>query len=302
MDVYQETVTEFVVGHGGADATSKPIVAAGYARKAYKGVRVRAATANAVAIYVGPQGVTEETGYPLPAGEEVAIQIENPSKVHVTAVPAGNSQQVVTLSGEIAGDTFALTLNGETTGPLAVSATAGTVQTALQALIAIGAGNCTVTGSEGGPYTVEFLGDLEKIDVNLMVGTGSGVNETQTVAIDDASSAGTFTLTLDGQTTAPINHNATAGDVEDALELLANIGAGNVGVTGGPGPTADWAVEFKGTLGLIDVPAMTGDGSLLTGGSTTVTITETQKGDATCTVTVTKTDASAGSQYSWIAV
>ena len=28
MDVFQESVSEFIVGHGGADAASKPIVTA----------------------------------------------------------------------------------------------------------------------------------------------------------------------------------------------------------------------------------------------------------------------------------
>jgi hypothetical protein len=37
MDIQQESASEFVVGHSGADAVSKPIVSSGYAQKAYKG-------------------------------------------------------------------------------------------------------------------------------------------------------------------------------------------------------------------------------------------------------------------------
>ena len=308
MNIEQESLDSgFVVGHGGADAASKPIVAAGYANKAYKGVRVRAATANTIVIHVGPAGVKTTTGYPLPAGEELEIKIDNPSRINVVATPADNCEQTVTLSGQIVGDTFTLAFNGQTiTPPLPVNATALQVQTALRALSTIGAGNCDVTGADGGPYTVEFVGDLAKTDVNLMTGTGTGVNEKQTVAIDDATSSGTFTLTFGGQTTAAIDYNAPAqgvGSVEEKLAALSNIGVGNVAVTGGPGPGTDWVVEFKGTLGLTDVAAMTGDGLLLTGGSTDVTITETQKGDATCTVTVAKVaDITSGSQYSWIAL
>ena len=41
MNIEQESLnSDFVVGYGGADAASKAIVAAGYANKAYKGVRV----------------------------------------------------------------------------------------------------------------------------------------------------------------------------------------------------------------------------------------------------------------------
>ena len=93
MDVFQESVSEFIVGHGGADAVSKPIVTAPYSRKAYKGVNVRAATANTIDIYIGPQGVSEETGFCLPAGEEINISVDNPCKVYVVATPAGNSAQ-----------------------------------------------------------------------------------------------------------------------------------------------------------------------------------------------------------------
>ena len=75
----------------------RPIVAAGYAKKAYKGVCVRAATANTVVIYVGAQHVSVNDGYPLPAGEELDIPIEDPSKVYVVATPASNCQQTVAL-------------------------------------------------------------------------------------------------------------------------------------------------------------------------------------------------------------
>jgi hypothetical protein len=106
----------------------------------------------------------------------------------------------------------------------------------------------------------------------------SGTNEQQTVAIDDASSSGTFTLTYSGQTTAAIAYNADAATVKSALEALSNIEVGDVAVTGGPGPGTDWVVEFTGFLGSTDVTLMTGDGTNLVGGSTTVTITQTVQG------------------------
>ena len=302
MNITQETVDNFVVGHGGADASDKPIVAPGYARKAYKGVYVRAATANTIVIYVGNDNVTASDGYPLPAGEEVLIPIENPSKVFVVATPANNCSQTVALSGHIAGDTFTLTFEGATTSAISVTANSATVQTALQALSTIGAGNCSVTDTAGGPpYTVEFTGSLQKTDVSLLVGIGSGVNEKQTIAIDDASSGGSFTLTYSGQTTGAIAYSATAEDVASALKALSTIGDNDVEVTGGPGPGTDWTVEFKGALALTNVGALTGDGLLLVGGATTVTITEAQTGDNGCTVTVAKTaDITIGSQYSWL--
>jgi hypothetical protein len=190
MDVFQESVSEFVVGHGGADAASKPIVTEPYSRKAYKGVNVRAATANTIDIYVGPQGVSEETGYCLPAGEEINISVDNPCKVYVVATPAGNSQQVVTLGGLGGGDTFTLTFEGETTDAIASSATAATVKTDLEGLASIGAGNVEVSGAAGGPYTVTFQGTLAKKDVSRMSGTAT--NGTVTISKTDASAGSQY--------------------------------------------------------------------------------------------------------------
>ena len=58
-------------------------------------------------------------------------------------------------------------------------------------------------------------------------------NETQTVRVTNAT-GGTFTLTFNGQTTAPIAYNATAAQIQAALEALSNIAAGDILVTGGP--------------------------------------------------------------------
>ena len=253
MDIQQESLQEFVVGHGGADAVSKPIVVSARAPKAYKSVRVRAATANTITIYVGPAGVTVDSGYPLPAGEELEVKIENPSRIHVVAEPAGNSQQIVTLTVEVAGDTFTLALDGEATDPIAVAADAATVQTALEAVV--GAGNCTVTGDAGGPYTVEFVGDLAKTDVHLLVGTGSGVNETQNVTVTDALAGDKLVLTFDSESTAELAYDATSAQVQAALEALPGVGPGNVSVTDG---ATGWDVEFTGDLGKSDVDAITG--------------------------------------------
>ncbi len=96
-----------------------------------------------------------------------------------------------------------------------------------------------------------------------------GGNEVQTVGVG-AATAGTFTLSFGGQTTAAIAYNATAAAVDSALELLSTIGAGNVTVTGAA-PT--WTVTFTGDLGGRDVAQLTGNGAGLTGGALTITTT-----------------------------
>ncbi len=71
-------------------------------------------------------------------------------------------------------------------------------------------------------------------------------NEIQTITFDAPPTAGTFKLTLGANETGAINWNDAAADVEDALELLAGIGEGQVAVTGSI--AAGLTVEFEGTL------------------------------------------------------
>ncbi len=63
------------------------------------------------------------------------------------------------------GGSFTLSFDGETTGPLAYNATADNIRAALQSLTAINSGDVSVTGSIGGPWTVEFTGSLAGTDV-----------------------------------------------------------------------------------------------------------------------------------------
>jgi hypothetical protein len=91
----------------------------------------------------------------------------------------------------------------------------------------------------------------------------AGTSEVQTVTITGGPTGGTFTLTFDGETTAPIAFDATAATVAAALAALPNTAPswGTVtGVNGGP-----YTVTFDAELG--DVPQMTGDGAGLTGGA-----------------------------------
>jgi len=84
-----------------------------------------------------------------------------------------------------------------------------------------------------------------------------------------------------GARLTPIAGNAAASVVKSALEALDSVGAGNVAVTGGPGPGTPWVVAFQGDLAGIDVPAMTGSAVGLTGGTTpAIAITTGTQGGA----------------------
>lgn len=101
--------------------------------------------------------------------------------------------------------------------------------------------------------------------VTLVVAEGSGAisqNEKQVVTVPGTVTGGTFQLKFEApkpqtvtnpQTTAAIPYNATAAQVQAALEALTNIGP-NVTVTlnasgnpgGGSAPGGPWTVEFNG--------------------------------------------------------
>jgi hypothetical protein len=107
----------------------------------------------------------------------------------------------------------------------------------------------------------------------------AGVSEVQSVVLTGAPTGGTFTLSFQGATTGPIVFGATAAQVITALLALSTIGATNVSGTGGPLPSTPVVVTFIGTLAAQSLPQMTGNGALLTGGTTpTVAVTTTTEG------------------------
>lgn len=109
-----------------------------------------------------------------------------------------NEVQTVTEGG--AGLTsFTLTYSGQTTAAIDAGATAAAVQAALEALSTVGAGNVTVTGDDGGPYTVTFGGVFAGVDVAQMTATPTG--GTGTVAVATATAGGADT-SADGRETA----------------------------------------------------------------------------------------------------
>lgn len=294
-----DTTPEFQHGHGGATAAAAPVA---NSTRIIKGVRIKSLVANSDLIYVGGPGVTVLTGFELSPGEEVLVKVDDPSKVSTIATPSQNQKQTVSISGSVTDDTFKLTIAGETTGTIDEDADAAAVEAALEGLASVGASDVTVTGGPGPgtDWVVEWAGVYAGINRPLLVASEAGQNEVQTVGIDNATTSGSFTLTYAGEETGTINWNADAAAVKAALDLLPNIDL--VAVTGGPGPGTDWIVEFQGTLARTDVALMTGDGTLLVGGTTTVSVAETAAGNSDPVVVVTQTqDAALESQFSWLA-
>jgi hypothetical protein len=129
-------------------------------------------------------------------------------------------------------------------------------------------------------------------------------NERQTVTIGGAPTGGSFTLTFKTPdpsptevTTAPIAYNAlaSAGSVQEALEGLSNIGAGNVAVTGSAG--GPYTVEFKGArYADTNVSEMTAASSLEGGSKPGVSLATAVEGHSTPEVCSTASVCQAGAE------
>lgn len=135
----------------------------------------------------------------VPVGTRFTIDTVADTTFTVTAANS-NEQQTVSI-GTQTGGTFTLTFGGQETGNLDFDATSGEIQTALEGLSTIGAGNVVVTGS--GPWLVEFVGDLASTDVAALVIDGAnltgGSGEAVTVTNAGATTWQlTFTPALDG--------------------------------------------------------------------------------------------------------
>ncbi|MFH1302325.1 MAG: hypothetical protein ABIK07_14790 [Planctomycetota bacterium] len=196
------------------------------------------------------------------------LTANNPGKPFIVSFVIGNGTneiQTITLLGSPTGGSFTLDFDGQVTGNIALDASAATLQTALEALPNIDPGDVSVSGADGGPWTVEFQGNLSDTDVALLLADDTlleGINEEQVITLASAS-GGTFTASFGGQTTGPIAFDASAGTFQTALEGLSTIGVGNVSVTGPAG--GPWTVEFQADLKGTDVALITVDGSNLTG-------------------------------------
>lgn len=132
---------------------------------------------------------------------------------------------------------------------------------------------------------LETYRDIPLVDLGEKAGSATavigqypGANEVQRITITGSPTGGTFTLTVNGETTAGIAWNAAAAAVVTALEALPSIDPGDVSATGGALPGTAVDVTFIGRYAGINQPQMTANGAGLTGGSPVITITTVTAG------------------------
>jgi hypothetical protein len=135
-----------------------------------------------------------------------------------TPTPSGSSTnevQTVTISGAPTGGTFVLDIGGAPTTDLPYNASTTAVQTALQALSTVGAGNVTVTGTPGSSYVLTFAGTLTAANVAQAVAVGNftgGTSPTVSVATTTGGAAGSL-LTITDDTTGQRDVRAFCFDI-----------------------------------------------------------------------------------------
>jgi hypothetical protein len=112
----------------------------------------------------------------------------------------------------------------------------------------------------------------------------SQYNAEQTLFLIGNPTGGSFTISFGGDTTTAIPWDANASAVQSALQALPSIGTGNVNVVADPSPQA-YDLQFTGTLGNVEVPAVEGNADLLTNvegeGFCEITVAVTAQGSPT---------------------
>jgi RHS repeat-associated protein len=111
-----------------------------------------------------------------------------------------------------------------------------------------------VTPMEG--VTATTIADGQENNSNT-----SSPYEKQQLVINSSPTGGTFTLSFDGHTTAPLPHDATASDIKNALEKLNTV-IDSVTVTGSNG---SFVITFGGAHQYKNVSQISANGAGLTG-------------------------------------
>lgn len=194
-----------------------------------------------------------------------------------TVIPA-EQNEVQELYVDASGGTFTLTareLVAEGLGDVSSTTLFGE-QSVVQNLI-------TLSGSfaEGQRLEGYFLPPQTNINMGfgttLFISKAADINEKQNLLTAYASPA----------TTGPLPYDATATEVQAALEALASIGPGNVEVSGGPGGTggsSPYVIVFQGALADVNAALLEPGNEDLLGNA--VTKARIQGGRGTSTLTL----------------
>lgn len=158
---------------------------------------------------------------------------------------SGATEEVQTITYGGSGLTsYTLTFDGQTTGSIAAAATAGQIQSALEALSNVDPGDVVVTGS-GSPFSVKFQGQYEDTNVPQMTATPTGGTGTVTIATATAGGA-PGAPALDDDTSGYLleSYNLKDGDEIAGIVIRGSVLAARVH----PAPDATTRAALKGRI------------------------------------------------------
>lgn len=134
-----------------------------------------------------------------------------------------------------------------------------------------------LAGVAGGGTSGAELSYFAPVDTAPPI-AGAGTAGVQVVTISGTPTGGSFTLTYNGQTTAPIVYNAATTAVTSALVALSTVGAGNATTSGSAG--GPYTITFNASIGQYTLIAS----SALSGGSSpSIAVSTTTPGVQTST-------------------
>jgi autotransporter-associated beta strand protein len=219
-----------------------------------------------------------------------------------TLTRTSESQALLFNNGLPTDGTYSLTFDPDGSGPIPAHTTsafnyndtAGTLESKLQALPTIGDNGVSVTGAYTTGFVITFGGKLAGQDVldtalsfnpgttgvegtvaSIGQGAALAYNTTQSLSFTPPT-GGTWTVSFNSATSSVLNWNATAGEVQNALEGMSSIGPGNVIVSGSY--DGGYLITFVGAFQGLNVPAVTANVANLLPGGRTATISVLRSG------------------------
>jgi flagellar hook protein FlgE len=222
--------------------------------------------AGAFAVDANSIMVDPATGYRVQRisaiGESDGFQVAGDSDLHVpygTPMPA-QLTSTITVSGNLSSDAVLAAPQTQVLGS-----------------------NNSYTASGTAAVGTTLIANLDQYTGTLNNGVitfTAAVAELQTLTTDALATAGTFTLTYNGETTGNIQWDATTGNIQTALEALSGVSAGDITV-GGTGVDTAGTTTFTFLNTADDVPLISFDLTGLTGPSQAgSSMAETTKGRA----------------------
>jgi hypothetical protein len=176
------------------------------------------------------------------------------------------------------------------------------------------AGSTAFTATETNLSSL-YLGGTQRDGYRVVAthqGITGGTNDVSTLHSSSGNpTAGTFTLTLGGKTTAAIAYNASPATIQAALLALQNtviqniayfgsLPAGSISVSGSATGYAagDVTITFQNALGNIPITLTIAAGGLTGGGTNSVVHTTTGVGP-TCAITLQHNDDNSSTWDAW---